>query len=94
MLVKLQRSLSLGGFRFRALPEGTEIPDHIEGKKVVAYDKKGEPGKDWVLPKDAKILSELLPVEDETDTPISFSEMATKSQKPQGFNEAMKSVKK
>lgn len=93
MLVKLQRSLSLAGLRFRVRPEGTEIPDFIEGKPVVAFDKKGEPGKNWVLPRDAIILSEALPVESEKDEPTTLSQIAKSPQATQGFAEAMKAKK-
>lgn len=76
MLVKLKRDFSVGEYFFKARPYGVEIPDEINGKKVV-------------LPKDAKVLS--TPMETpavKSETPKALSEIG--ASKPVGFAAAMK----
>lgn len=95
MLVSLKRNLVLADRRYRDFGQGVEIPDQIDGKKVVPYDKRGEvPGKFWVLPKDAVILTEApAPPLDLKDDPVALSQIAQAAAKPQSFQLAMRAKK-
>jgi hypothetical protein len=58
MLVSLKRQLFLGGARYRANPAGVELPDFLDGKKVVLYsewEKATDKDELIPLPKDAEL---------------------------------------
>jgi len=96
MLVKLKRNLILADVRYRDQGNGVEIPEIINGKKVVPYDKRGDvPGTFWVLPRDAEILTgPQEPLPEDKDIPIALSQVAQAAAKPQSFDAAMKAIKK
>lgn len=60
MRVLLQRNLFLGGQRYRRDSYGTEIPDEVDGLKVVLYDKNvsaEDREKVMMLPKDVVLYT-------------------------------------
>jgi len=65
MRVLLARQLLLGGHRYRADTAGVEIPENVEGKKVVTYDEwlgmDSDTGREGVvpLPKDAVLYDDI-----------------------------------
>lgn len=64
MRVALKRNLFLGGHRYRADPQGVELPDEVDGKKLVTleeFQKNKSQDRDekfMPLPKDAEIYTE------------------------------------
>jgi hypothetical protein len=82
MKVALKRNLILGGNRYRADPDGVEVPDYVDGKKVV-FKKDWNPGDEESipLPSDAELW--VKPVENIKDlhvkskaSPKTLSEMS------------------
>lgn len=70
MKVILRRDLFLGGIKYEADPEGTEIPDMIDGKKVVLPKEATEGEEKTIsLPHDALLFTE----ENTHKTPVSAS---------------------
>jgi hypothetical protein len=62
MKVLLKRNLFLGGSRYRQDSLGVEIPDTVDGKKVVLLDAKKPHGADEiVLPRDVVLFDETKP---------------------------------
>ena len=59
MKVILRRDLFLGGIKYEADPAGTEIPDVIDGRKVVLSDPEYRPDEKTLrLPADTVIFNE------------------------------------
>lgn len=58
MRVLLQRDLFMGGSRYRRDRTGTELPEFVDGRKVVFKSDTNNPETEFVLPKDAKPFEE------------------------------------
>lgn len=70
MLVKMRSNLYVNDTRYRASPGGTEIPDQIDGKKVVEWAPKDKRKENlYYLPQDVKIIDKDYRAPDPTDTP-------------------------
>lgn len=89
MIVKLKRDLYLDGVFLKSSRWGTQVPDEINGRPVVAFKDKDKVKNCWVLPKDAEILDETLPQKSTKDEPLALSQVVKKAASPKSFVEAM-----
>lgn len=92
MIVKLRRDLYIDGVFFKSSKWGTEVPDEINGRPVVAFKDKDKQEGSWPLPRDAEILDAPLPQKKVKDEPLALSQLATKSATPKSFVKAMEEI--
>jgi hypothetical protein len=84
MRVLLARQLLLGGHRYRADTAGVEIPENVEGKKVVTHDEwlgmDSDTGREGVvpLPKDAVLYDDV-----DATRPVLRAQVRSKTIPPQ-----------
>jgi len=63
MKLILRRDLFLNGCRYRRDPYGTEVPDTVDGRKVVLHKDWKEGSNDIPLPRDAELFDPAKPVQ-------------------------------
>lgn len=88
MKVLLQRNLFLGGNRYRRDPYGTELPDYVDGRKVVIFEERLIGDETIVmLPKDAvpyekpDVVRHDDPIKGGRTKPIALSKLTPKPTK-------------
>jgi hypothetical protein len=79
MKVLLRRDLFLEAHLYRASPRGTEIPDTLNGKKIILHSVwKGMAEKERVnvipLPRDAQLMTVEVPLEP-PQAPLALSQV-------------------
>lgn len=65
MKVHLKRNLWLNEVQYRAEPDGVEVPDMINGRRVVLFGANDKQPNDIVLPRDAVLFDKPSPVQGE-----------------------------
>lgn len=63
MKLLLRRDLFLGGSRYRRSPYGTEVPNEVDGRKVVLFKEWGGDSSVIPLPRDAEMFDPGKPVQ-------------------------------